>query len=75
VSDYRIFVCGRCRQHDYFEEHGEQWRGIPPGIRWENLTDDWDCPFCGAPKAAFIHIAGGRAAPTRPRTWWQRLFS
>ncbi len=27
---------------------------IPPGTRFQDLPDDWLCPFCGEPKASFI---------------------
>lgn len=27
---------------------------IPPGTPFEDLPDDWLCPFCGSPKSVFI---------------------
>lgn len=26
---------------------------VPPGMRFEDLPDDWRCPVCGSPKAWF----------------------
>jgi rubredoxin len=28
--------------------------GIPPGTKWEDLPDDWECPVCGASKEHFM---------------------
>ena len=27
---------------------------IPPGVRFEDLPEDWLCPVCGAPKDYFV---------------------
>ncbi len=27
--------------------------GIAPGTLFEQLSEDWVCPLCGAPKSAF----------------------
>ncbi|MEO1089514.1 MAG: rubredoxin [Pseudomonadota bacterium] len=29
-------------------------QGIPPGVAFEDLPDDWVCPICGIPKAAWL---------------------
>lgn len=28
--------------------------GIPPGTPFEDLPDDFECPFCGADKSQFM---------------------
>lgn len=27
--------------------------GIDPGIRWEDIPENWNCPDCGAAKGNF----------------------
>ena len=46
------YVCLACG-HVYDEAAGSPEHGIPPGTRWEDLPEDWDCPFCGAEKMHF----------------------
>lgn len=29
---------------------GDTDGGIPPGVSFEDLPDDWECPECGTPK-------------------------
>ena len=29
---------------------GEPSQGIPPGVAFEDLPDDWSCPECATPK-------------------------
>jgi len=42
-------VCG----YVYDPEKGDPESGIPPGVTFEDLPDDWTCPVCGAGKEAF----------------------
>ena len=37
----------------YDEEKGNQENGIKPGIKFENLPDNWVCPVCGVSKDQF----------------------
>ncbi|NOY69131.1 MAG: rubredoxin [Deltaproteobacteria bacterium] len=37
----------------YDPEEGDFESNIPPGIRFEDLPDDWVCPKCGAEKEFF----------------------
>ncbi|MED5523763.1 rubredoxin [Gallaecimonas pentaromativorans] len=55
MKPYRKFKCSLC-EHIYDEERGDPDTGIAPGTRWEDVPDDWFCPDCGAPKAAFDEI-------------------
>ncbi|MER7120888.1 rubredoxin (plasmid) [Streptomyces goshikiensis] len=38
----------------YYEELGAPEDGIPPGTRWEDVPEDWECPECGAAKIDFV---------------------
>lgn len=37
----------------YDEAEGLEEEGIAPGTRWEDVSDDWVCPNCGATKEDF----------------------
>ena len=45
-------VCSVCT-YTYDEAKGIPEAGIAPGTRWEDLPEDWKCPWCGAGKDAF----------------------
>ena len=45
-------VCSVC-SYTYDEAKGIPEAGIAPGTKWEDLPDDWRCPWCGAGKEAF----------------------
>ena len=45
-------VCSVC-SYTYDEAKGIPEAGIAPGTRWEDLPDDWKCPWCGAGKEMF----------------------
>ena len=46
------YVCSICG-YVYDEEKGIPEKGIKPGTKWEDLPDDFKCPWCGAPKNMF----------------------
>lgn len=46
---YRCTVCG----YVYDPEDGDPEGGIDPGIPFEELPDDWNCPICGVSKDDF----------------------
>lgn len=46
---WQCFFCG----YIYDEATGDPQEGIPPGMRWADLPDDWTCPSCGASKSDF----------------------
>ena len=49
MNKYICTICG----YLYAEEKGNPEAGIVPGTTWEELSDDWLCPLCGATKAEF----------------------
>ena len=46
---YMCLICGWI----YDEAEGDEESGIPPGTRWEDIPEDWECPDCGAGKEDF----------------------
>ncbi len=49
---YRCVVCG----YIYDPDIGEPENGILPGTRFEDLSDTYVCPVCGAPKDQFEKV-------------------
>jgi len=47
------WICLACG-HVYDEEAGSPESRIAPGTRFEDLPDDWVCPFCGSDKQHFV---------------------
>ncbi len=37
----------------YNPEKGDKKGKIPPGTAFEDLSEDWRCPICGASKKSF----------------------
>lgn len=54
MSKYECSVCGWV----YYEEEGFPEAGIDPGTKFEDLADDWFCPFCSADKEKFNKLRG-----------------
>jgi rubredoxin len=52
MSVYRCSVCG----YEYNPEEGDRENGIDEGTAFDDLPDDWECPFCGAGKSEFEKI-------------------
>jgi len=50
------YVCSVCG-YVYDPEDGDPDNGVEPGTSFEDLSDDWTCPICGATKDLF-GIAG-----------------
>lgn len=46
---------------DYIHSEAEGWPsdGIELGTRWEDVSDDWTCPDCGASKSDFEMVQMG----------------
>jgi len=40
----------------YDPEVGDEEGGVPPGVPFEDLPDDWRCPLCGGSKAVFVPL-------------------
>jgi rubredoxin len=47
------YICTFCG-FIYDEALGMPDDGIPPGTRWGDIPDDWECPDCGNAKSAFV---------------------
>ena len=45
----QCIVCG----YIYDETKGDPEHGIAPGTRWEDVSENWECPDCGVAKADF----------------------
>lgn len=49
MEKYTCAICG----HTYDPAKGEVLQNIPPGRDFADLTEDWQCPICGASKKNF----------------------
>ncbi|HAO99971.1 MAG TPA: rubredoxin [Fibrobacteres bacterium] len=49
MKKWKCSVCGFV----YDEAKGLPEEGIPPGTRWEDIPEDWNCPECGAIKSDY----------------------
>lgn len=56
TAPYRKYECVICG-FIYDEAEGLPDDGIPPGTRWEEIPDDWECPDCGMAKSEFDLMA------------------
>ena len=52
MIEYKMYICIVCG-FVYDEKEGWPADGIPAGTRWEDVSDDWVCPDCGASKKDF----------------------
>ena len=48
----RAWMCLLCGWV-YYEALGVPEEGIPPGTRWEDVPEDFECPDCGISKFDF----------------------
>ncbi len=46
------YVCDICG-YVYDPAQGDPDGGVPPGTPFEEVSEDWVCPVCGAGKDAF----------------------
>ena len=46
------FICVNCG-YVYDPEVGDPLNGVPPGVSFEDLPDEWVCPMCYAEKDSF----------------------
>ena len=49
MEKWTCIVCG----YVYDEAVGDPDSGIAPGTKFEDIPDDWVCPFCGVSKDQF----------------------
>lgn len=50
MKRYICLFCGDI----YDETEGDPKNGIPPGTKWEDIPENWECPDCGNPKSAYV---------------------
>ena len=48
----RTYVCSICG-YVYDPAAGDPDNGVAPGTKFEDVSEDWVCPVCGAPKSEF----------------------
>lgn len=66
LGPWQQFLCRACGLI-YDEGEGDLDSGLPPGTRFADIPEDWECPVCGVTKADFEPYAGRRlAAPASP---------
>jgi len=63
----RKFICSICG-YIYDESAGIPEKGILSGTTWENLSDIFVCPVCGAPKPVFKPYEEKPEAPSSVNT-------
>lgn len=51
-QQFQKYICLLCG-FIYDEALGCPQEGIEPGTRWEDISDEWQCPDCGAMKSDF----------------------
>ncbi len=47
------YACTTC-SYGYNPALGDPENNIPPGTAFDDLPNDWRCPWCGVPKSDFI---------------------
>ena len=52
MEKWECTVCG----YIYDPEIGDPEHGVTPGTPFEELSEDWVCPVCGAPKSQFVKV-------------------
>ncbi len=52
AHSWQLYICRACGLI-YDEQAGDPDSGLPPGTRFEDIPDDWQCPLCGVGKADF----------------------
>ena len=49
MKKYTCSLCG----YVYDPEAGDMDNGINPGVSFDDLPEDWECPLCGVGKDSF----------------------
>lgn len=52
LDRYECKACG----YVYEPDKGDDSNGIPAGVAFEQLSETWRCPVCGARKTAFDNV-------------------
>jgi len=53
MEKWECIPCG----YIYDPEVGDEDGGIEPGVKFEDLPEDWVCPLCGAGKEDFQKVS------------------
>jgi len=53
MERYECLACG----YIYDPKSGDSESGIPAGVAFENLPEDWVCPVCGVGKDSFERLS------------------
>lgn len=54
----KIYTCTLCG-YEYIPQDGDVENGVPENTDFEDISDDWVCPVCGAPKEDFELVDDG----------------
>ncbi len=49
----KVWGCKIC-SFGYYAHRGDASQKILPGVLFEQIEETWRCPWCGAPKSAFV---------------------
>ncbi|MDF1582943.1 MAG: rubredoxin [Methyloprofundus sp.] len=52
MAEFKKYRCLEC-EHVYDEAKGDPDSGLAPGTLWVDISEDWVCPICGAPKSFY----------------------
>jgi len=52
VAETQLWICELCG-YVYDPAEGDADGGVRPGIKFDDIPDDWTCPVCGASKDDF----------------------
>ena len=50
MDKYECSICG----YVYDPAAGDPDNGVAPGTKFEDVSEDWVCPVCGASKDKFV---------------------
>ena len=53
AAPYLQYICNACG-YIYKEAEGDPDSGLPPGTRYADIPDDWECPLCAVTKTDFV---------------------
>ncbi|NWH07765.1 MAG: rubredoxin [Alphaproteobacteria bacterium] len=52
AEPFKVWQCSNCG-FLYYEAKGLPEEGIPPGTRWADVPEGFECPLCGFAKRDF----------------------
>ena len=55
MANYVCVLCG----YRYRVQKGDIENGVEPGTEFEDISEDWVCPLCGASKDDFESVEEG----------------